>query len=262
MNNHKQYIMAIIKADANCLPSHWTYNPKLIYKSFPKYPVTENNFKNNYHENKKLNDNTHYGDQFLDTLEFLIKNNPEQTYATFYKEKMTKYQGYLDSATRETLKRSQNSNELIGSDSDEIGGICRALPLLILKQTTMYDFVEFSKQTHNSSIAIHSAILIYEIITQKLSNIDQIIKFVNLFADDFKQLFIPRLQLVKRAINEEETIEIIKEIGQSCHAIDAVPLIVYLLNRYETEDKVLKANFYAGGDNAARAMIIAAYFNF
>jgi ADP-ribosylglycohydrolase len=56
---------------------------------------------------------------------------------------------------------------------------------------------------------------------------------------------------------ELEPVEAIKKLGQACPATMAFPSVVYLLLKYQTDIKAMSsANVLAGGDSAARGMII------
>jgi ADP-ribosylglycohydrolase len=255
------YLKKIIQADSQCLPSHWIYNPGKIIRKFVDFPVI-GEFSNRYHPGKGQNDNTHYGDQFIDTIEYYLEKKNEMSYDEFYIQKMNKYTGYIDGATKETLEKSM-FGELVGSNSNEIGGICRALPHLVLdKDQNIHSFVEFSGQTHASSEAKQTAAIYYQIITTGRYDFDYVTDLVSHCTPEYVEQVGEKLKIAKELMESRDFNEIAEKLGSSCHFFDALPLITFIMNRYNEEQDQLAANFYLGGDNASRAMIIAAIRNF
>jgi ADP-ribosylglycohydrolase len=255
------FLKEIIKADSQCLPAHWIYNPGKIIRKYVDYPYT-GDFKNKYHPGKTINDNTHYGDQFIDTIEFYIEQKGNMSYDEFYLNRMKQYTGYIDSANKETLEKSV-FGEIIGSNSNEIGGVCRVLPSLVLDpEIDIHGFVDFSALTHNCDEAKQTAAIIYQMIVNKQYDFEHIKTIIAKCTASYYDIIYPKIVLAEELMQSRDFNEIALKIGTSCHFFDALPLIVFILNRYQDHDDQLAANFYLGGDNAARAMIIAAIQNF
>ena len=57
---------------------------------------------------------------------------------------------------------------------------------------------------------------------------------------------------------ETESIEAIKVLGQSCSVDDGFAAVIYLLKRFSNFQEAMEANALAGGDSAARGMIVGA----
>jgi ADP-ribosylglycohydrolase len=60
------------------------------------------------------------------------------------------------------------------------------------------------------------------------------------------------------AMAEKESTEAIKTLGQSCSVEGGFAAVIYLLMRFSDFQEAMEANVLAGGDSAARGMIVGA----
>jgi ADP-ribosylglycohydrolase len=263
-----------IVGDAFVLGGHWIYDVEKLKSSFPDYNKPQNPLPGTYHKSKKLGDQTHYGDQARHLWQFLSENNgiydPDR-YREAWLRFMNRYDGYMDGASRETISALQ-SDLLFGSGSDELGGTARIAAIyywLEDAQQAIISAIDQSRMTHDSRQATAITVLIasaLQTILDKPENESQL--------SVFETLNMARIQMVTddeydmNLINEafdtanslqDFTAEAIAEnLGQSCHAKHALPVILAVLKHTEDYQEAMKLNVMIGGDSATRAMIIGA----
>ncbi|WP_428025296.1 ADP-ribosylglycohydrolase family protein [Arcobacter sp.] len=259
----KELVLGSLIADSYCLASHWIYDEKEL-KTMAINWEDLNNACSIWHRGKKAGEFTHYGDQLYFLYEYIIENDnfDLEQYVQFWKEKMEKYDGYIDGATRVTLE-NLNANKPIpcGSDSTDISVIGRIAPLLLVsknKNQFFQNVEKFVRATHNSSIVVEGAKFFAKVLVDVLDDIEMM-ESIKERKDEFSTA-------IQKYVNdglttiENDTFDTIRKFGPACSIDEAFGGIIHLLGKYTNFKEALIKNAQAGGDNSARAMIVAMFF--
>ena len=259
----KELVLGSLIADSYCLASHWIYDEKEL-KTMAINWEDLNNACSIWHRGKKAGEFTHYGDQLYFLYEYIIENDnfDLEQYVHFWKEKMEKYDGYIDGATRVTLE-NLNANKPIpcGSDSTDISVIGRIAPLLLIsnnKNQFFQNVEKFVRATHNSSIVVEGAKFFAKVLVDVLDDIEMM-ESIKERKDEFSTA-------IQKYVNdglttiEDDTFDTIRKFGPACSIDEAFGGVIHLLGKYTNFKEALIKNAQAGGDNSARAMIVAMFF--
>ena len=250
-------------ADANALGVHWIYDTKEIEQASLNLltcnaPLTE------YHASKQAGDFTHYGDQMLWLLESLSieKEFNLVAFANRWLGYMDTYKGYVDSASKHTYEALQeNKNYLTcGSSSSDFSVIGRMIPLIYINQNALLHLQEDIKLhtifTHMNKELVEASAFFLELIMQINSGV-RIEKALESIIAHYSDTLQKRVLLAQKSLHLD-SITAIKELGQSCSVKGAFSSTLHILLKHtDNFDEALKANLRAGGDSAARAMVIA-----
>lgn len=252
-----QSVKGSLIADAYALGSHWIYDEKQL----ASLPIDWNDLNPPHaiwHKGKRKGDFTHYGDQTLWLYECVTQHQSFSlpTYRNYWLEKMKIYTGYIDGSSRETLALlEKDSSVLQGSSSHDLSIIGRIAPLLLVSSTkeeflkNTDDFVSF---THNSSMVREAAqffgTVLFDVVEGKS------------ISDALVSSKIPGLlsQRYEQALESKgkDSFSTIRAFGPACSVEGGFEGVVYLISSYEDYREVMIANAKAGGDNAARGMIV------
>jgi len=259
MTKIRGMVLGAFLGDALALGPHWIYNIEDIKKEFGTItgltaPST------NYHSGKNKGDFTHYGDQALMLFQFL-KVNAEIEKSSFYEQYlnyMHAYTGYKDHATRETIENLEHHvNE--GSHSSELGGFTRFPGLIYMNQKEKDKGIEQlvlqTRLTHNSDVLIERVVFITKLIYMILKGTKPS-DGINSLKQTSKKLIYDDIEKAVSLLNYP-TGQAIKQLGQSCDSDYAFPAVIYMVLKYEDHfEEALIENVMAGGDSAARGMVI------
>lgn len=254
--NQKGLIYGAFIGDALALGPHWIYDTNLIEQQFK--PLSDfQDPKTPYHPNKKAGDFTHYGDQALLLLDHLASLGHFDR--VIFKEKwlslMASGSLYLDHASKESILLLTERDCFKGSDSVELGGLVRGASMFALPSTTLNDLLSQMHLTHNAPLLNEVADFTHQLITRSLAGIhpSESIKELSLHSSDVVKSLIERAS----SLLNLDSVDAIKEIGQSCPADYSFPASLYIILKYGDHfEEALIQNAYAGGDSAARGMYI------
>ncbi|HKL41546.1 MAG TPA: ADP-ribosylglycohydrolase family protein [Clostridia bacterium] len=257
MTIKKDAFLGAFIGDALALGPHWIYDTDKIKQSFGEIKGIVGPLEDTFHKTKEKGEFTHYGDQMLMLAEYIIdtkKDFNQEDFLNFYSDWMEEYDGYLDHATKETLNNIKN-NSYKGSDSEELAGIISVPVMYFLSNNYKSDAVKRTSATHDSSIVIK----ITEFILDLLELIEKG-KKINESVDVLKEKYSSILgQLIDQAKEniDNEPIKAIKAFGQMCNGENAFLSSMYLILKYQDDfEKALLTNVQAGGDSAARGIMI------
>lgn len=254
-------ILGSFVADALALGPHWIYDTDQIDDAFGDIKGITAPPAGSYHKGKVKGDFTHYGDQMLMLLKHLRDQDGFDSNA--FKDAWTKfmetYEGYKDHATKDSMHLYQSGNELGGSKSDELGGVARMTPIIYLLAGRGEDFtaaaIEQTKMTHTGGDVLDMAKAIAMILDKVLSGTTPKAAISQVGNEIGGQIN----KYIEEAIAHEvvEPREMISVFGQSCSGKSAFPSVMYLINKFEDDlEEALIENVSAGGDSAARGMVI------
>lgn len=258
----KELVLASLVADAYCLGAHWVYDEKQL-ESLDLDWNELNNAKSIWHKGKTAGDFTHYGDQTLWLYQYLQDKDSFDVndYIEFWKAKMEIYNGYIDSATRNTLSNIQKGVEPTGSDSTDLSIVGRIAPLLLVsksKDEFLSNVEKFVKVTHNSLDSIITANYFAKLLLEVLSGKD-IEESILSLKDEYNtkiQLYI----FSGVASKTDETFKTIRDFGPACDVEGGFQGVIHLLCKYSNLKEMLVCNAKAGGDSSARGMIASIVF--
>jgi ADP-ribosylglycohydrolase len=254
------FFHAALVADALSLGAHWVYDQEEIVEVFPRGvrefadPMTE------YHGSKKAGDQTHYGDQAVMLWESMDGRGgfDAEGWREDWVAAMGNYGGYVDGASKETL----GTEGKVASQSSDLGGAARIAPILDL-ELPLDDAVAAVRAqttlTHGNPIVADAA----EFFTRAA----YALKAGSAFEDaldaaaeegEYAKLDVGKHMATARSLRDDNFPEVAEQIGQACGVNQAFPLALYFLLRPETDfGKTMSDNIMAGGDSAARGMLIA-----
>ncbi len=255
-------------ADALSLGSHWIYSQREIADKFGGItgysdPATS------YHPGKQAGDFTHYGDQTMVLLRSLASHGRfdlaafANEWRLFWERPET--QSYRDGATKATLAnlRSGLSAAQAASPSNDIAGAARIAPLLLLKWESNEHLIAAARAqtsfTHGDPSVVEAAEF-FARVTLAVQDGVAIPDALRAAAPLTAWNAIPGDWFDAALASSASTVSdsaATKAHGLTCHVPEAFPAVCHLLLRHP-DDLVaaLTANIEAGGDSAARGMII------
>jgi len=256
----KGLLLGSILADAFSLGAHWIYDCDKIKKNFGEYDQLHNPLSDSFHTNRKKGEHTHYGDQSLLLLEFLAQKGDfnKSEFQKFWAERMSHYDGYIDHATKATLSAIKKG-EKWGSNSSDLSGASRIAPIIYCtsdKEKGIKDSISQTKVTHNNEKVIAAteffARTAYAILDGEKpeSAMDKVDK-------EMKNSYVTQKLKTARKHLDLSSEKAIKEMGQACTVGGAFPATIYIILKYsEDYRKAMIANVMAGGDSAARGLLV------
>ncbi|WP_105615257.1 ADP-ribosylglycohydrolase family protein [Vallitalea okinawensis] len=258
MDKLKGLLYGSFLGDAMALGPHWIYDTDLIRSEFGNIAGITTPPCNSYHVGKLKGDFTHYGDQALMLLKS-IKDMDGYNQMVFKKEwleYMKNYKGYKDHATKASIELLTNSD--CGSDSDELGGFARLAPI-IYKYHNDKDLLQFVKSnlrmTHNNEELVEKSLFIVKLI-QRILDGKNPLEGIRLLYGECSSDIKNTIDVVEKHI-KDDPVEYIRSVGQSCSSRFAFKAVLYLVLKYKDDyHQAILKNLYAGGDSAARGMVL------
>lgn len=259
MKRKQAMVRGAFLGDALALGPHWIYETKVLDHLFPEIDGLKAPYKNSFHKNKDKGDLTHYGDQMLLFLSFCNDHPAFDIMALKHQwiDYMTDYEGYMDHATKASLEKFSKEKSFLGSRSDEISAISRMFPFLYYYEHSTYlrGIVEEQlRLTHNNDYLAKMSHYLTDLTLRVLEGEkpSEIIADLTGYGPTVRDLVEKGKSKLK--LNARDAIA---ELGQACPSTQAFPGVIYFLLKYEEDPvKALVENVKAGGDSAARGMII------
>jgi ADP-ribosylglycohydrolase len=254
--------------DALALGPHWIYQQKELRQKFGHImgylpPATA------YHAGKQAGDLTHLGDQSLVLLRSIAElgafdlNHYAAAWRAFWENPATI--SYRDGATKSTLShlKAGRAPESAASDSSDLAGAVHIAPLFVLKwenddlqsaaarSLTAFThgdpaIVEMADFLTRLTLAVHRGNSIPDALEQTAA-----LPQWNPFHADW--IAAAKTSAASPATDSEALFD----HGLTCHLPDAFTGVCHLLLRHpESSADALIANINAGGDSAARGMVL------
>ena len=252
--------------DALPLGIHWIYNPAKIQRLHGRATDYIDPSANQYHAARKTGDLSHYGDQTLALMRSLEPGAgfSLEAFAGRWEKMWAGYEGYLDSATKDTLSNLETGKEpgAAASNSNDIAGASRIAPLLIaLADRPESELIDAAKAqagfTHGDPGVIESAAFFAIWARRLIEGADFHDALDAARAIDFKHHNVDAALAQAREGLATDTVEWMQKLGLTCHLPDAFPATLYLLLKYEDDfESALIENGMAGGDSCARGSLI------
>lgn len=269
-----------LMGDAFALGTHWIYDLNRVESLLGTESGLQEPPPDTFHIGKHRGDQTHYGDQALMLFDFLQAgkgNYDGEAFRKFWLDRMKVYQGYQDTATRESIALLE-SGARYGYLSDELGGAVRIASVLYWvedPQEAVSTAVDQARLTHGSAQSLLVTDLFARTAVRLLQGethpIIEVIRSVRdeqseqLQRGDQTDVLVQagaRIEFFDVALDhalkylDRTPRETAVGLGQSCHAHHALPVILNILARNADYRESLRINSLIGGDSAARAMLI------
>lgn len=254
--------------DSLSLGAHWIYSQSEIAEKLGHItgyfsPATS------YHPGKQAGDFTHYGDQVMVLLRSIAKQGrfDLRAFATdweaFWNHPATV--SYRDGATKATLQNLQKgvSADMAASPSNDISAAARMAPLFMLKWSNDEALIAAVKAqaafTHGDPVVAEAAEF-FARVTLDVTRGNSIPEALRTTAAMPHWRAIPSdwfAAATASAHSSQTDHAATKAHGLTCHTPDAFPAICHLLLRHPDDAAAaLTINATAGGDNAARGLIL------
>jgi len=258
-------VLASFAADSLSLAAHWIYDTEKIDHEFGLIDQLLPPAIDAYHGNRHKGDFTHYGDQTLLLLKHLAHNKQFDIgrFANDWREFSGSYDGYVDKATQKTLEamKEGKSPYACGSGSSDLGGPARIAPLVFWYRNDPERLMEVAHEqtrlTHTGSgvdagteFLVYTTLNVLDGATPREAIEDAIDRGIQDLDLDMR---------LRRSLDtaDEDSRKVVEEFGQMCSISAALPGAVHLvLSHQEDLREALIANVMAGGDSAARGLVV------
>jgi ADP-ribosylglycohydrolase len=253
--------------DSLALGAHWIYDQAEIARRFGRVSELRAAPEGSYHPGRERGALTHYGEQMLILLESIEAcggNFVMEDFARRWRQFWTGSSSYRDHATKETLAHLIEGGGLTraGSDSTDLGGPARIAPILAAlrneDQPTILAAVRAQTAlTHAAVLAVDTAEFLARTVFILMRGVSVPSALHMAVALPYRAL--PAEHFLRQA---EETLplstaEAVVELGQACPAEKALPAVFAILLRHHDDfETALIENVMAGGDSAARGLVL------
>jgi len=260
----KGMVMTSFVADSLALGAHWVYNTHVIDRKFGRVEHLEKPLGKSYHGTKDAGDFTHYGDQTLLLLESVAECSGFDLirFSQSWRSLFESYDGYFDSATKETLEHLAEGSgpESSGSASTDLAGAARIAPIVYTYREDLETMIAASRaqtaMSHNNPMVVESAEFFARVLWHVLRGSAPTAAMELVRGEELKEDTIGEWVNAGVKSTDVDTRSAIDSFGQACEIDMAFPSTVHLIAKYENDlGTSLIENVMAGGDSASRGML-------
>jgi ADP-ribosylglycohydrolase len=260
----RQLILPSLVADALCLGPHWIYDTRKILDLYPDHIQRHSSPQSPYHSGKAAGDFTHYGDQTLALLRSLVLRGGfdadgwREDWQGFWKSDPPSYRDGATKATLQSLEQGAHSP----SDSNDLAGAARIAPLVAALADASLDARIHAARaqtalTHGDPATIDAAEFFTRVVDDIAKGSAIAAALTSAAGGAYGALDASSHLGAARALLEQDPEATGAKLGLTCHTADAFPLSLYFLMKFaESPREALIANAMAGGDSAARGLLI------
>ena len=261
----KAMVTASFAADSLALGAHWIYDTTLIEQQFGRVERLLKPLPDSYHPGKDEGEFTHYGDQTLSLLASVAEAGSFDLnrFAESWRNLFSGYSGYFDKATKTTLDNfgSGSGPEASGSNSTDLGGASRIGLLVYSLREDLNGLIEAVRaqtaMTHNHPEVVDSAEFFARSALKVLGGTPPVEALGRVVDEHFNKGPYDRWVAEGVESAAKDSRRAIAGFGQMCETGAAFPAVVHLIAKYQGDLKeALIENVMAGGDSAARGMIV------
>lgn len=264
-DNAQAMVLASLAADALAIGAHWIYDTDKIVREIGRVEHLLAPPSGSYHPGKGRGDFTHYGDQTMILLQSLAATGEFSLddFAARWRQFAATTSAYLDRATKESLARFDQGATPAnsGSPSTDLGGPARIAPLVCRYRDDLGTLLAAAgaqtAMTHAGPGVADSTAFIARTAYSVLHGVPPAEAVAAAVDAGVGEIDLD-LRL-RKAIDsgDRESLAVIKEFGQMCASNAALPGAVHFIVRYGMDlREALIENVMAGGDSAARGMVI------
>jgi ADP-ribosylglycohydrolase len=258
-------VLASFVGDSLALGAHWIYDAGKIAREFGKVEQLLKPREDSYHPTKDQGEFTHYGDQTFVLLRSVAtaKGFDPQDFFHRWRELFRDYKGYVDGATKGTLRNIAKGKgpDSSGSPSNDLAGAGRIAPLVYCYRNDLDALIRAAraqtKMTHADPATVDSAEFFARVTFKTLGGASPTAAIREVTKERFADTTIA--EWVQDGIDsrDQESVPAVGSLGQSCHTPDAFPAVIHIIVKYERNlREALIQSVMAGGDSAARNMIV------
>jgi ADP-ribosylglycohydrolase len=258
-------VLASFVGDSLALGAHWIYDAGKIAREFGRVEQLLKPGEDSYHPTKDRGEFTHYGDQTFVLLQSVaaVKDFDLQDFFRRWQELCRDYKGYVDGATKGTLRNIAKGRgpDASGSPSNDLSGAGRIAPLVYRYRNDLDSLLRAAraqtKMTHADPATVDCAEFFARVTFKILGGTSPAAAIREIAKEPFADS--PVAEWVQDGIDsrDQESVAAIGNLGQSCHTPDAFPAVIHLIVRYERNlREALIQSVMAGGDSAARNMVV------
>ena len=248
--------------DAFALGPHWMYDTGMIKGFFGDIRTLTSPPPNSFHKGKTKGDFTHYGDQTLFLLRLINETggfDPE-TASRKWAGYMKSYSGYMDHASKETLANMKsNRSGAAGSGSSDLAGASRIAPFLYFFDDPDELAIKVREQTamtHNNDAVIEAALFFARTCRRTLMG-EGVNESVLAEHEALPPGTVRELAGKGISAKNNDSLDSMEKFGSSCMVSHSLPGTVQIMLKHSNNFiDAMNANVMAGGDSAARGMII------
>ena len=260
----KGMVMASFVGDSLALGAHWVYDTHVIDRQFGRLEHLEKPFGRSYHETKDAGDFTHYGDQTLVLLESIAERTgfDLMVFSESWRDFLESYDGYFDTATKETLQNfaAGGGPESSGSRSTDFAGSSRIAPIVYRYREDLETMIAASRaqtvMSHNDPLVVEIAEFFARVLWHVLRGVAPTAAMERVCEEEMRENAIVEWMVAGVKSTNADTRSAIGGFGQACEIDMALPSTVHLIAKYENDLKAaLVENVMAGGDSASRGMV-------
>lgn len=256
-----------LAGDSLALAAHWIYDQCEIVQRFGRVTELQAPPEKGYHPGKERGAQTHYGDQtliLLESLEACGGNFVMEDFARRWRHFWDESKAYRDHATQDTLANLEKGTGLThaGSHSTELGGVARIAPLLAALRNEDPPMILAAARaqtalTHATPAVVEAAEYIARTVFLLMRGVSISSALQMSAAVPYKALPAERYLQQAEAVRDLSTAEAVAKLGQSCPLDKALPAVFAILLRHgDNLETALIENVMAGGDSAARALVL------
>jgi ADP-ribosylglycohydrolase len=253
--------------DSLALGAHWIYDQSEIARRWGRVTELQAAAPDGYHPGKERGAQTHYGDQtliLLESLEACGGNFVMDDFARRWRGFWDNSAAYRDRATKETLAHLEEGRGLTraGSDSTELGGAARIAPLLAAlrnedQPTILAAARAQTALTHASPMAMDAAEFIAQTVFLLMRGVTISSALPMAALLSYRTLRVEELLRRAQETHGLSATEAVEKLGASCPLDKALPAVLAILLRHGDDlEEALVENVMAGGDSAARGLVL------
>jgi len=258
----RHLVVPSLAADALCLGPHWIYDREEIRRHYPDGISRLDAPRSKYHPQKRAGDFTHYGDQTLALLRSVAARGGfdpvgwRDDWLGFWRDNTASYR---DGATRATLERIERNGHG-ASDSGDLGGAARIAPVLAASADPAERIAAARAQTaltHGDPATLDAAGFFARVVNGLAAG-GSLSEAVRSAAGASGGVLDAGACLrTAEDLLAEDAGTAAPALGLACGTAEAFPLSLYFLLKYADQPRqALVANAMAGGDCAARGLLI------
>lgn len=264
-NRRRALVLGAFIADSLALGAHWIYDTDQLERDYGRIDRLLPPAADKYHPHRKAGEFTHYGDQSYLLLRHLAANSGFSLaqFARDWQQFASTYDGYIDQATKMTLASLATgaTPEQCGSGSSDLGGPARLAPLIAWYSNDPPRLLscahEATSLTHTGSGIRAGTEFLIDTVLAVLDGASPSEAISWVLEEGVMDLDLDmRLRRALETADDDNTATV-KAFGQMCSISASLPAAVHLILAHQEDlREALIANTMAGGDSAARGMVI------
>ena len=261
----KDMVRAVLAADSLSLGVHWIYDAEKILADHGRVDTLLGPGAGSYHPTKNKGEFTHYGDQIFTLLTSVAQSGYDTNlFFRDWQAMFPAYEGYMDSATRATIKniaQGRGPGEC-GSASNDMAGAGRISPVILALRDTpdrLFRAVRAqTRMTHNDAATVDAAEFLARVCLACLDGTPPSEAMAGIAEAHFENTPVEMWISQGLGAVDQDSLSAVKRFGQSCHTSEVLSGAVQIIASHEKDlGGALVASVMAGGDNAARAAVVA-----